>query len=300
MSDDGGGCIGIGCGLLLAIFVVSYLISIYWQSIIIVALFAFVVLIIYRFHMEMKEAIKAVGRGFESVMGWAAFEASKITTPEKQTGGLLMTDQNLSLEELQNRSVNWNEKVLRQNFEYIARQADAPIMVRSYWSFLRQKFDLNRRTRLSDERNKWLISEVGKYRNLLKLLQAAGDIQAFPLEQDNRMRRIELEKQQIELDFKDEAAEKEIQRLENELRKVKLKKEIEDLNKTPQEPPKQLSPEEIRKKKRQELKMRIQKINGMIDEVKNDSGMSEHERQIQLNQLERKKFDLNDQLLDLI
>lgn len=77
----------------------------------------------------------------------------------------------------------------------------------------------------------------------------------------------------------------------------RVKKELDDLSKHPEKQPNQ---KEIRERKRQELKARIQKINQMIEETKNDSAMSDHERQTQLNQLERKKFDLNDQLLDLI
>jgi hypothetical protein len=38
----------------------------------------------------------------------------------------------------------------------------------------------------------------------------------------------------------------------------------------------------------------------MIDEKKSDSSLSENERQAAINQLERKKFDLNEELLDLI
>lgn len=303
---DDGGCLGIALLIGIVIVGVGYFVMVFWQAIVIVALAGFVILIVAKFHEEMKEAIKATGRGIESVLGWAVFEISKKTTREEKGVGL-MINQNISLEQLKNSSINWNEQVLRENFQYIAKQANAPILITGYWNFLGQQFDLNRRTRLAEERNKWLLTEVAKYQNLLELLKAAGDLDAFPLEHENRMLTLKQQNQKLRTGFVNEVQEKQIQNLENkrrmsekELEIARLEKERQELLKPIAEPEKQKTPDEIRKDKDEDLKRKLKKIKKRIKKTEEDESLSPDEKQEIINQLKNKQHDLRQKRLDLI
>ncbi len=197
----------------------------------------------------------------------------------------------------------WNEQEISTQ---LVRLQDNPPVLLHYIDSVRQRFIDNQNTRTAQSRISFLEKQV----KILQLASEYSDVQnELSLKNrkyQNDLLRVNLENQTLSLDFKDEASERELQRLGNDHRKiekelelVKLKRELDALNNPPQ-PEQKKSSQEIREEKRQNLKSRIQKLNEMIIETRNDRSMNETERQAALNQLERKKFDLNDELLDLI
>ena len=197
----------------------------------------------------------------------------------------------------------WNEKSIALGLKQLQNQ---PKLFRHYVDSIKTRFVDNQNTRTAQSRIAFLEQQV----KMLKLASEYSDVQnELSLKNkkyENELLRIDAENQNLRLGFKDEEAEKHIQELERERRRIqheleiaRLKNELEQI-KNPAQPPKQLSREEAREKKREEIKNKIQKINEMIAETKNDAGLGENERQIKLNQYERKKFDLSEELIDLI
>lgn len=306
--EDGCGCLAIGFGILVVMILAGYFLLFYWQVLLLLLSLGLIVWIIIVFHEEMRETILAVGRGIESVLGWTVFEISKITTPE-QKGESLMMKERMSLEELKNRSVVWNENVLRENFEYISRQADAPILVKGYFDFLGKQFDLTRRTKLSEERNRWLQTEIVKYRNLQELLEVRGNIDLFPLEHENRKLRLQLEQQQLRSSFLIEDDEKQIQGLQNKRRMKEEELAIAQFDKLQQDlfkgtdggkiEEKPLSREEARQQKIKELNERINEAYQDIKAYQDNENLSQEDKMRNINALRNIVNELEEQLRNL-
>jgi hypothetical protein len=198
---------------------------------------------------------------------------------------------------------SWNEKQIATDL--IRLQENQP-MFRQYVQSLRKQFVDTQNTKIAQARNKFIQERI----ETLKLANQYRDLENELALKDqkyaNELLELQLRHQQTKLSFENEEDEREIKRLETERRKIekeleiaKLKREFEEINNPPPRP-ENLSPAEKRERKRAELKERIKTIHRTIEQIKNDPNLSEHDKQTQINQLERKKFDLNEELADLL
>ena len=197
----------------------------------------------------------------------------------------------------------WNENEITRELNKLQYK---PSLLVHYVESVRQRLIEKQDVKTAAVRIAFLEKQV----NLLRLGNEYEELQKeLALRRrgfDNEVLKIDLENQNIRLGFADEAAERKIKELENERRIIeqeleltRLKKQLDEI-KNPRQPVKQPSAEEAKESKRQDIKSKIQRINEMIVEAKNDASVGESERQSQINRLERKKFDLNEELLDLI
>ncbi len=197
----------------------------------------------------------------------------------------------------------WDEKEIALELNKLQTR---PSLLVHYVESVRQRFIERQDVKTAAVRIAFLEKQVSLLRLANEYTDLKNELSLKAKKFNNEAARVDLENQSIRLGFKDENTERRIQELENEARLIeqelkltKLKKELDALSNPPQ-PERKLSNQEIREEKRQNIKSRIQKLNEMIVETRNDSTIGESERQATLNQLERKKFDLNEELLDLI
>jgi hypothetical protein len=197
----------------------------------------------------------------------------------------------------------WNEQQIATDL--IRLQENQP-MFRQYVQSLRKQFVDTQNTKIAQARNKFIQQRIETLKLANQYRDLENDLALKDQKYANDLLGLQLQHQQTKLSFQDEEDEREIKRLETDRRKIekeleiaKLKKEFDEISNPPAKP-ENLSPAEKRERKRTELKERIKTIHNTIQQIKNDQQLSDHDKQMQTNQLERKKFDLNDELADLI
>lgn len=198
---------------------------------------------------------------------------------------------------------NWNEEQVATDLIRLKENQPA---LRAYVDSVRKQFIDGQNLRIARARNKYVLERIES----LKLANEYRDLEHELLSKDrlfaNEQLRLDLENQKLRFEMKDEDQEKELRDLDTQRRKkeaerdiAQLDREIEDLKNPPQEP-RPPSADEIKEKKRRDLKQKILDVEKLRQEVADDPTISEDQKQYQFNQFENKLFELRKQLLDLI
>ena len=201
----------------------------------------------------------------------------------------------------------WNEQAISQE---LTRLQDQPIEVKGYIDSLRQQFVWGQKEKIAIARNRFLDIEIERLQRLKTYRQHQSDIVLQPHQLENRLLEEQRRKQALQRQIENDDAEREIQGLDNEYRKIEkqfgveeYKKKIADLNYVPPQPPRELTKEEILAKKRAGLQKRRDEVRAEIVAVRDSDQYEQVDEGLiraKMNQLERKLFDIEQELTDLI
>ena len=301
MDDFLGGCLAILLIVGAIVVCVGFILINYWPFLLLFGLLVIMAMIVMIFHRQIAEAVTAAfdgaKQGSEHMIGWAANELSD--QPHRNYGGSYgMGNAQLQV---------WNEQAISQE---LTRLQDQPIEVKGYIDSLRQQFIWGQKEKIAIARNRFLDIEIERLQRLKTYRQHQSDIVLQPHQLENRLLEEQRRKQALQRQIENDDAEREIQGLDNEYRKIEkqfgveeYKKKIADLNYVPPPPPREMTREEILAKKRADLQKRRDEVRAEIVAVRDSDQYEQVDEGLiraKMNQLERKLFDIEQELTDLI
>jgi chromosome segregation ATPase len=196
---------------------------------------------------------------------------------------------------------NWNEKEISN---FLVKQQENPQVVQHFVATLRQRFINNQDTKVAQTRIKFLEEQVKTLRLANEFSDLQSDLSVKRQEYDNRLLVLKSENQKIRLSMKDEETEKQIHELETQRRMAEKERDIvalqNEIDELKRQPPSQLTPQEIKAKKKADVERKIKKVSDQIKEINENSSLDEHSKQTRINQLENKKYEFYEELDELL
>ena len=198
----------------------------------------------------------------------------------------------------------WNESEISHQLN---RLQETPSLLVHYVESVRRRFIEKQDVKTAAVRIDFLEKQV-KFLELANQYQGLRDELALRKRGfDNELLKIDLENQTIRFGFKDEAAERKIRDLENQQRVIErqlelaqLKKQLDEINNPPQAPPPPISRKEARARELADIEDRIAKLEEEKKRLDANNLISADAKQMQMNQITNKLFELYQKRLDLI